>query len=57
MIDKARRQVSGWTEDGLANVIQEIAVCDAAAKGAERDSQFAMERLLMMISRKGLKVA
>jgi DNA polymerase-3 subunit delta len=56
MIDKARRQVAGWTEDGLANVIQEIAVCDAAAKGAERDPEFAMERLLMMIARKGLKV-
>jgi len=57
MIDKARRQVSGWTEDGLATVIQEIAICDAAAKGAERDPEFAMERLLLLISRKGLKVA
>jgi DNA polymerase-3 subunit delta len=56
-LDKARREVASWSEDGLANVIQEVAVCDAASKGAERDADFAMERLLMLIAAKGVRVA
>ncbi|MFM5904567.1 MAG: DNA polymerase III subunit delta [Micrococcales bacterium] len=52
-IEKAKREVAGWTEDGLAAVIQEIAACDAAAKGAERDPIFALERLMILISNRG----
>jgi DNA polymerase III delta subunit len=37
----------------LAAVVQELAVCDAAAKGAERDPGFALERLLLLIAAKG----
>ena len=53
-VDKARRQVASWSEEGLANVIQEIATCDAATKGAERDAEFAVERLLMLMANKGI---
>jgi DNA polymerase-3 subunit delta len=56
-MDKARREVASWSEEGLANVIQEVAICDAASKGAERDADFAMERLLMLIAAKGVRVA
>lgn len=52
-IEKAKREVAGWTEDGLAKVIQEIAVCDAAAKGAERDPVYALERLMILIANRG----
>ena len=55
MIDKARRESSSWTEEGMANVLQEVAVCDAACKGAERDPVYALERLVLLISAKGKK--
>jgi DNA polymerase III subunit delta len=54
MMDRARRELSGWTETGMAAVIQEVARVDAAAKGAERDSEFALERLFLLILRKGM---
>jgi DNA polymerase-3 subunit delta len=53
-IDRARRDLVGWTEAGMANVIIELARCDAATKGAERDPSFAVERLLLLIARKGV---
>lgn len=52
-IDKARRELVGWTDQGLANVICEVARADAAAKGAERDVVYALERLVLLISHKG----
>lgn len=52
--DRARRDVAGWTERGMANVIAEVAKADAAAKGAERDPHYALERLILLISRKGI---
>lgn len=52
-LDAARRDVLSWSEDGMANVITEIARADAASKGAERDAAFAVERLLILIARKG----
>jgi DNA polymerase III subunit delta len=55
MMDRARRELGGWTEDAMAAVIQEIAKVDAAAKGAERDSEFAIERLFLLILNKGAR--
>ena len=55
MMDRARRELSGWTEDGMAAVIQEVARVDAAAKGAERDPQFAIERLFLLILSRGTR--
>lgn len=57
VFDKARRDIAGWTEDGMARVISELAATDAAVKGGERDPQYAVERLLLLISRKGLPSA
>lgn len=54
MMDRARRELGGWTESGMATVIQEVARVDAAAKGAERDPEFAIERLFLLILRKGV---
>jgi len=54
LVDKARRQSASWTEEGLTRVIQEVAICDAASKGAERDAEFAMERLLILIANRGV---
>lgn len=52
--DRARKDIVGWTEDGMAAVVQEVAKADAAVKGAERDPEYAVERLLLLISRKGV---
>jgi DNA polymerase-3 subunit delta len=52
-LDRARKDVAGWGEDGLANTIEALADADAAAKGAERDPVYSLEKLVQLISRKG----
>ena len=53
-VDKASRELSGWSEEGLSRVIEEIAATDAAVKGAERDPVFALERLIVLITNRGV---
>lgn len=53
-MDRAKRDLAGWSEDGLALVIQRLADADAAAKGAERDPVFTLEKLVALISNKGI---
>jgi len=52
-LDRARKDLAGWTEDGLANAIKAMAAADAAAKGAERDPIFALEKLVQLLANKG----
>ena len=52
-LDRARKDVAGWGEDGLAATIEALADADAAAKGAERDPVYSLEKLVQLISRKG----
>lgn len=52
-VDRARKDVAGWSEDGLAATIEALADADAAAKGAERDPVYSLEKLVQLISRKG----
>jgi DNA polymerase III subunit delta len=54
-IDRARKDLSGWSEEGLANAVQAIATADAAVKGAERDPVFALEKLVLLLSNRGQK--
>lgn len=51
-VEQARKSLVGWTEEGLILAIQELARADAAVKGAERDPEFALERLLLMLAQK-----
>ena len=53
-IDRAKKYLSGWSEDGLALVIQRLADADAAAKGAERDPVYTLEKLVNLIAVKGI---
>ena len=53
-LERLKRDLSGWSEDGLALVIQRLADADAAAKGAERDPVFTLEKLVTLIARKGV---
>ncbi|WP_240666029.1 DNA polymerase III subunit delta [Agromyces sp. LHK192] len=52
-VDRARRDLVGWEDAGLARVIEALAATDAAVKGAERDPVFALERLVGIIADRG----
>lgn len=48
-IDRARRELSGWSSEGLAMAISAIARCDGEVKGFEggsRDPQYSLERTI-----------
>src|SRR6478735_1804264 len=49
-VDRARRDLAGWTESTLGMAIQAAARADAEVKGGSRDSVFALERLVTVIA-------
>lgn len=49
-VDRARRELSGWTPEGLAAAISAVAQADAEVKGAGRDPVFAVERAVLTIA-------
>jgi DNA polymerase-3 subunit delta len=49
-IDKARRELSGWDEPGLAAAVVALAEADAAVKGGGRDPVYAVERLVLTVA-------
>ncbi|MFE1645167.1 DNA polymerase III subunit delta [Microbacterium sp. P01] len=49
-VDRARRDLSGWTDGTLGLAIQAAARADAEVKGASRDPIFALERLVTVIA-------
>lgn len=52
-IDRARKDLQGWTESGLGNAIEMVAETDANVKGASRDPIYALERMVTVIARYG----
>ena len=50
-IDKARRQLSGWTPATLAGAVVALSQADADIKGAASDPIYALERSVIAISR------
>ena len=56
-VDRARRDLQGWDDEGLGAAIEALAAADAAVKGAERDPVFALERLVGVISARGRALA
>lgn len=48
-VDRARRELSGWSDDALAASILAVARADAEAKGASRDPVYAVERAVLTI--------
>lgn len=50
MIEKARRQLKGWTAEGLDRSIRAVAVADAAVKGAGADPAYAVEKVVITVS-------
>jgi len=49
-IDKARRQLQGWTPRALSKAVQAIALADAQVKGAATDPIYALEKALQTIA-------
>ncbi|SEC17277.1 DNA polymerase III, delta subunit [Paramicrobacterium humi] len=52
-VDRAKRDLQGWTDEGLGRAILALAETDAAVKGAGRDPVFAVEKLIGVIARRG----
>ncbi|MDQ6715444.1 MAG: DNA polymerase III subunit delta [Actinomycetota bacterium] len=50
-IDKARRQLGHWSADGLGRAIQAVAAADVEVKGGGRDPVYAVERVILTITR------
>ena len=48
-IDKARRQLVGWSENAMAKAVIAIAAADADIKGAAADPIYALERAIMTV--------
>ncbi|HWU46646.1 MAG TPA: DNA polymerase III subunit delta [Humibacter sp.] len=55
-VDRARRDLQGWTDAGLARSIEVLAQTDAAVKGAGRDPVFALETMISVISSRGTRL-
>ena len=54
-IDRARKDLAGWSEEGLAIAVMAIATADAAVKGMEKDPVYALEKLVLLLSNRGQK--
>jgi DNA polymerase III subunit delta len=52
-VDRAKRDLQGWSEAGLGRAIELLAETDAQVKGGGRDPVFALERMVGVISRRG----
>lgn len=50
-VDKARKELSGWSESELIELVQLVAKTDADVKGAAREPEYSVERLLMAMAR------
>jgi DNA polymerase-3 subunit delta len=49
-VDRARRELAGWREPGLAEAVLALAEADAAVKGGGRDPVYAVERAVLTIA-------
>lgn len=49
-IDRARKELTGWSQSGIAGVILALAEADTALKGGGRDRVYAVERVVLSIA-------
>lgn len=49
-VDRAKRDLNGWTPEGLAAAISAVAAADAEVKGESRSPQYAVERAVLRIA-------
>jgi DNA polymerase-3 subunit delta len=55
-VDRAKRDLQGWSEEGLARSISTLAETDAQVKGSGRDPVFALERMVNTVSARGAQL-
>ncbi|MFF3668231.1 DNA polymerase III subunit delta [Microtetraspora malaysiensis] len=48
-IDRVKRQLGGWGQDGISRAMQAVAVADEQVKGAGTDPAYALERAVQII--------
>lgn len=49
-VDRARRDLKGWTPNGISFALQALAAADEAVKGGGRDPVYAVERAVVRIT-------
>jgi len=52
-VDRAKRDLQGWSDEGLGRTIELLADTDAQIKGGGRDPVFALERMIGVVSTRG----
>jgi len=52
-VDRARRDLTGWSEEGLAASIELLADTDAQIKGGGRDPVYSLERMITIVANRG----
>ncbi len=52
-VDRARRDLEGWTEEGLGRCFEVLADTDERIKGAARDPLYALERMVRIVASRG----
>jgi DNA polymerase-3 subunit delta len=52
-VDRARRDLQGWTDAGLGRSIEVLADADEQVKGLGRDPVYALERMIGVIATRG----
>lgn len=52
-IDRAKKDLQGWTENGLGNAIEVVAQTDANVKGGSRDPIYALEKMVNVVASYG----
>ena len=50
-LDRAKNDMRGWSQEGLAQAILAVAQADAEVKGASRSAEFALERAILRVGR------
>ena len=50
-VDRARRDLRGWTGDALGRSIQAVAQADHDVKGNGRDPVYALERAVLTLAK------
>lgn len=50
-VDAVRKQMGGWSPDGVAAALRAIATADAAVKGGSGDPAYALEQCVVAVSR------
>ena len=53
LMNKARKQLSGWNTPAMAKCFELLAQADAVAKGTPGDTQYALEQAVMAIATRG----